>query len=41
MERGHQYFGFALLLARTSFRQLPTNEKKRLDIIPVDSVCAA
>jgi thioester reductase-like protein len=26
-------------LLGTSFRQLPTNEKKRLDIIPVDSVC--
>ncbi len=27
-------------LLGTSFRQLPTNERKRLDIIPVDSVCA-
>ena len=26
-------------LLGTSFRQLPSNEKKRLDIIPVDSVC--
>src|SRR5207248_9898096 len=26
-------------LLGTSFRQLPTNERKRLDIIPVDSVC--
>jgi long-chain acyl-CoA synthetase len=26
-------------LLGTSFRQLPTNEKKRLDIIPVDAVC--
>jgi thioester reductase-like protein len=26
-------------LLGTSFRQLPTNEKKKLDIIPVDSVC--
>ena len=26
-------------LLGTSFRQLPTNQKKRLDIIPVDSVC--
>jgi thioester reductase-like protein len=26
-------------LLGTSFRQLPTNEKKRLDILPVDSVC--
>ena len=28
-------------LLGTSFRQLPTNERKRLDIIPVDSVCRA
>lgn len=27
-------------LLGTSFRQLPSNERKRLDIIPVDSVCA-
>lgn len=27
-------------LLGTYFRQLPSNEKKRLDIIPVDSVCA-
>lgn len=27
-------------LLGTFFRQLPTNERKRLDIIPVDSVCA-
>jgi thioester reductase-like protein len=27
-------------LLGTYFRQLPTNERKRLDIIPVDSVCA-
>ncbi len=27
-------------LLGTYFRQLPTNESKRLDIIPVDSVCA-
>jgi len=27
-------------LLGTYFRQLPTNEKKRLDIIPVDAVCA-
>jgi len=26
-------------LLGTSFRQLPSNERKRLDIIPVDSVC--
>jgi long-chain acyl-CoA synthetase len=26
-------------LLGTAFRQLPTNERKRLDIIPVDSVC--
>jgi long-chain acyl-CoA synthetase len=26
-------------LLGTSFRQLPSNEKKRLDIIPVDAVC--
>ena len=26
-------------LLGTLFRQLPTNEKKRLDVIPVDSVC--
>jgi len=26
-------------LLGTNFRQLPSNEKKRLDIIPVDSVC--
>ncbi len=26
-------------LLGTSFRQLPTNERKRLDVIPVDSVC--
>src|SRR5205085_2298723 len=26
-------------LLGTYFRQLPTNERKRLDIIPVDSVC--
>ena len=26
-------------LLGTSFRQLPSNEKKRLDLIPVDSVC--
>jgi long-chain acyl-CoA synthetase len=26
-------------LLGTAFRQLPSNEKKRLDIIPVDSVC--
>ena len=26
-------------LLGTSFRQLPTNEHKRLDVIPVDSVC--
>ena len=26
-------------LLGTSFRQLPTNERKRLDIIPVDQVC--
>ncbi len=26
-------------LLGTFFRQLPTNERKRLDIIPVDSVC--
>jgi long-chain acyl-CoA synthetase len=27
-------------LLGTYFRQLPTNERKRLDIIPVDSICA-
>jgi long-chain acyl-CoA synthetase len=27
-------------LLGTSFRQLPSNERKRLDIIPVDAVCA-
>jgi nucleoside-diphosphate-sugar epimerase len=27
-------------LLGTAFRQLPSNERKRLDIIPVDSVCA-
>ena len=27
-------------LLGTTFRQLPTNERKRLDIIPVDAVCA-
>src|SRR5678816_1736816 len=27
-------------LLGTYFRQLPTNERKRLDIIPVDSVCS-
>ena len=27
-------------LLGTTFRQLPSNERKRLDIIPVDSVCA-
>lgn len=27
-------------LLGTNFRQLPSNERKRLDIIPVDSVCA-
>ena len=27
-------------LLGTYFRQLPTNERKRLDVIPVDSVCA-
>ncbi len=27
-------------LLGTSFRQLPSNERKRLDIIPVDEVCA-
>ncbi len=26
-------------LLGTSFRQLPTNQRKRLDVIPVDSVC--
>src|SRR5205807_10589580 len=26
-------------LLGTFFRQLPTNERKRLDVIPVDSVC--
>lgn len=28
-------------LLGTTFRQLPSNERKRLDIVPVDSVCAA
>jgi long-chain acyl-CoA synthetase len=27
-------------LLGTAFRQLPSNERKRLDIIPVDAVCA-
>src|SRR5213076_3276082 len=27
-------------LLGTAFRQLPTNERKRLDIIPVDAVCS-
>src|SRR5262249_60990531 len=27
-------------LLGTSFRQLPSNERRRLDIIPVDAVCA-
>ena len=39
LERGHQHFSFAFLFTGTNFRQLPSNERKRLDIIPVDSVC--
>jgi len=39
MERRNQHVGFAIVFARDIFPAIATNERKRLDVIPVDTVC--